>query len=72
MTRAAEYREMTGEELHEKLEDLREGLYRLRHRRAVEEDVGPGQVREHRKEIARVLTVLRERELVAATEEAAQ
>ncbi len=61
--KADDYRGMTDEEMREKLEDLRESLYRLRHRRAVEEDVGTGQIGEARKDIARVLTVLREREL---------
>jgi len=60
-----EVRDLTTEELNEKLYSLREQLFELRRKKAVGALEHGEEVARVRKDIARVLMVLRERELQA-------
>ncbi len=57
-----EVRDLTSEELERKLSDLKGELFNLRFQLATGQLDNPMRVREVRKSIARVKTVLRERE----------
>ena len=61
----SEVRELTTPELNEKLYSLREQLFELRRKKAVGALEHGEEVARVRKDIARVLMVLRERELAA-------
>ncbi len=63
--RAAELRTMTDEQLRELLRENRETLFRLRVQAESERLDTPSELKRLRREIARILTVLRERELAA-------
>lgn len=56
-----EIRELSTEELEQKLADLREERFRLRFRSATEAIDQPLQFRTLRRDVARIKTVLRER-----------
>ena len=58
-----EIREMSTQELNEKVYLLKEQLFHLRRKKAVGQLEHAEQVRGIRKDIARIYTVLREREL---------
>jgi large subunit ribosomal protein L29 len=55
-------REMTAEEIQLRLTELREELFNLRFRNSMRQLDNPLKIREGRREIARLLTVLREKE----------
>ena len=55
-------RELTAEELQEKRGDFREDLFRLRMRKAVAQLENPIRLRQLRRDIARIETILRERD----------
>ncbi len=57
------YREMTREELERIARDLREELFNLRFRVSTQKLDNPLKLRELRRDLARVLTILREDEL---------
>ncbi|MCD6133648.1 MAG: 50S ribosomal protein L29 [Deltaproteobacteria bacterium] len=57
-----EIREMNPEELNKKLQDLKQELFNLRLRKNTEQLENPRRFRDIKREIARILTVLRERE----------
>lgn len=59
----AELREMSNEELVEALAEAKEERFNLRFQFATNQLDNTSRVREVKKEIARILTVLREREL---------
>ena len=61
--KAGEIRELSDEELAVELKNLREGLFRLRFREVTENAQNAPEARALRKDIARVLTIMREREL---------
>ncbi|MCD6404506.1 MAG: 50S ribosomal protein L29 [Planctomycetes bacterium] len=61
--KAAEVRELSDEELAVELQNLQEGLFRLRVRKITENIHNAGEVRSLRRDIARVLTIMRERQL---------
>jgi len=61
--RAQDIRELTDEEIQERLGELREEQFRLRFRSATMELENPKLLTEIRRDIARMKTVLREREL---------
>ena len=65
----SELRKKQDDELIDLFEDLKESLYKLRINRGTGELVDTTQFRKARRDIARVLTVLRERELAAAVVE---
>ncbi len=60
--KASELREMTKEELLRKVAELRDELFKLKLRRATEQLPNPLRLRVLRREIARCLTVLKEKE----------
>ncbi|NLJ86240.1 MAG: 50S ribosomal protein L29 [Firmicutes bacterium] len=61
--KAEEIRAMTTEELGRKLDDLKEELFNLRFQLVTAQLDNPMRVRDVRRDIARVKTILREREL---------
>ncbi len=71
MASAAELREMNDEQLAFALRDIRDELFRLRFQAATERLDAPGNLRKLRREIARILTIQRERELIAGAADAA-
>ncbi len=58
---AREFRDLSDEELDQKLAELTEERFRLRFRSATEQIDNPLQFRTIRRDIARIKTVLRER-----------
>ena len=64
MTSAVELREMNDEQLDFSLRDTRDELFRLRFQSATERLDAPSNLRKFRREIARILTIQRERELL--------
>jgi large subunit ribosomal protein L29 len=58
-------REMTADEIRMRLQELREELFNLRFRNAMKQLDNPLKIRASRREMARLLTVLREKEQVA-------
>ncbi len=63
--KASELREMTLEELRKLELELREKLFLLRFRAKIGQIESPMEIRKTRKDLARVLTVMREKELSA-------
>ena len=59
--KAKEFREMTAEELNKKLGELKEELFRLRFQLAVNQLDNPHRITDVKHDIARVLTVLSEK-----------
>lgn len=68
MARAAELREMADEELIDRLEGNKEELFNLRFQLATGQLDDPNRIKDVRHDIARVLTVLRERHIEAEVE----
>lgn len=60
---AGELRELTTDELEEKVTELKEELFNLRFQLATRQLENPMRLKEVRKSIARAKTVMREREL---------
>jgi large subunit ribosomal protein L29 len=60
--RIKEYRDKPSDELRADLDNFRRELFNLRFQSATEQIENPSQIRETRRAIARVMTVLRERE----------
>ncbi|HBU12875.1 MAG TPA: 50S ribosomal protein L29 [Clostridiales bacterium] len=63
--KTSEIRELTQEELVHKLRDLKSEFFNLRFQLATGQLNNPSSIRNIKKDIARVKTVLREQELVA-------
>ncbi len=61
--KARELHELTTEELEQKRNDFREDLFRLRMRKAVGQLENPIRLRQLRRDIARISTILRARAL---------
>ncbi|RKD34121.1 50S ribosomal protein L29 [Thermohalobacter berrensis] len=61
--KAKELRELTSKELNEKLSELKSELFNLRFQLATGQLDNPMRIKMVRKDIARIKTVLREREL---------
>ena len=61
--KASELRELTGEELQTKLTELKEELFNLRFQLAVNQLENSNRIGAVKKDIARVSTILRQREL---------
>jgi large subunit ribosomal protein L29 len=66
MTKAKELRELNLEELDQKLVESKQELFNLRFQLATGKQDNSARLGEVRREIARVFTVLREREIEAA------
>ncbi|NLO82023.1 MAG: 50S ribosomal protein L29 [Clostridiales bacterium] len=64
--KASELREMTNEELNERVNELKAELFNLRFQLATGQLENPMRIREVKRNIARIKTILRERELKAA------
>ncbi len=64
--KASELRELTKDELLQKLEDLKEELFNLRMRNATNNLENPRRIREIKKDIARINTVITEKEKKAS------
>ena len=56
-----EIREMTSEQLNEKLKELKNELFRLRFQNAINQLDNPHKIADVKHDIARVMTVLREK-----------
>ena len=67
MSKPQEIREMSDEQLDFALKESREGLFRLRFQAATERSDAPSNLRRIRREIARILTIKREREIAASS-----
>jgi large subunit ribosomal protein L29 len=65
MMKVSNIREMTDEQIHERIGELREELFRLRFRGRMMQLENPQLPKQVRREIARMKTILRERELRA-------
>jgi large subunit ribosomal protein L29 len=63
--KAKAMRDMSPDEIRTRLQELREELFNLRFRNAMKQLDNPLKIREGRRELARLLTVLREKEQVA-------
>ncbi|QJA05732.1 50S ribosomal protein L29 [Thermosulfurimonas marina] len=61
--KARELRELSLPELKEKLRELREELFNLRFQKTIHQLENPMRIRQVKRDIARVLTVIREKEL---------
>ncbi|RME78830.1 MAG: 50S ribosomal protein L29 [Planctomycetota bacterium] len=61
--KAKDLRNMDLQELRENWENLEEKLFQLRFQSVTEEIQNPAAIREMRKDIARILTVIREKEI---------
>ena len=64
--KAPAFREMTADEIRARVAELREDLFNLRFRNTMKQLDNPLKIRESRREMARLLTVLKEKERVAA------
>ena len=65
MPKKENYKEMADDELKKKLDELVKGLFNLRFRKVTDVVENPAQFKKDRRNIARIKTVLRERELKA-------
>jgi len=66
--KASEFREMTDRELQDRLQQARDELFRLRFQHATKQLGNPMRLREVRHDVARILTIVREREQAAGAE----
>lgn len=62
--KAADIRELTVEELHGRENDLADQLFRLRIQKSMGQLEAPLKVREVRRDLARIKTILREKQTV--------
>jgi large subunit ribosomal protein L29 len=63
--KAQAMREQTPDEIRQRVQELREELFNLRFRNSMRQLDNPLKIRESRREMARLLTVLREKEAKA-------
>ena len=63
--KAKQFNELTTQELIEREKELKSELFNLRFQQATSELTNPMRIKECKKDIARVMTILRERELKA-------
>jgi large subunit ribosomal protein L29 len=68
--KADEIRDMSDEQIHQELEALERRVFDLRTQAATEELGVPSELRAARRDIARMRTILRQRELAAAADAA--
>jgi large subunit ribosomal protein L29 len=64
--KANAYRDQTVEELQARVSDLRQSLFNLRTRTATGEMKNVSQIRHEKRELACVLTIIREKEVAVA------
>jgi len=68
MMTATELRELPDDELRQKLDESKEELFNLRFQVVTGQLDNPRRIKDIKREIARVLTVMRERDIAAARE----
>ena len=68
MSTASELRELPDDELRQKLDEGKEELFNLRFQIVTGQLDDPRRIKQVKREVARVLTVLREREIAATRE----
>jgi len=61
-TKAADYRIMTDEQLDLTMRELEKNLFNLRFQSATDRLETPSEIRQHKREIARILTIIREKQ----------
>lgn len=61
--KASEIRELSGEELENKIKELKDELFHLRFQHAINQLDNPMRLKAVKKDIARIKTILRQREL---------
>ncbi len=66
MPKGKNYRDMPDDELRKELDDLVKGLLNLRFRKVTDVVENPAAFKQNRRQIARIRTILREREIKAA------
>lgn len=66
MAKKNPYVELTDAELHKKMDELIKGLFNLRFRKVTDVVENPAQFKKDRRNIARIKTILRARELKTA------
>ena len=69
--KASQFNEMTSAELSQKLEQLKGEIFNLRFQLATNQLQNPMMIKQTKRDIARVQTILREREIKAASGEQA-
>ena len=69
---ASELRELSDDELRENLAESKEELFNLRFQIVTGQLDNPRRIKQVKREIARILTVMRERDIAAAAAEADQ
>ena len=63
--KVGEFRDLGAEELRQREKDLDDQLFRLRIQKSMGQLEAPAKVRDLRKDLARIKTILREKELAA-------
>ncbi len=63
MTKAADVRDMTTDEIRDQIAQKQEELFRLRFRGATQQLENPTLIKNLRRDVARMRTILREREM---------
>ena len=63
MTKAADIRDMSTDDIKERIGEMQEELFRLRFRGATQQLENPSLIRSLRRDVARMRTILREREM---------
>ncbi len=64
--KAADIRELTVDDLRGRVKDLEDQIFRFRIQKSMGQLEAPGKARELRRDLARINTILREKELQAA------
>jgi len=64
---ADEIRDLTDEELNDRIGQAQEELFRLRFRSATQQLENPSLIRKLRRDVARMKTILRQRELTSSS-----
>ncbi len=67
--KASEIRDMTADEMNEKLADLKDELFRLRFQLAVNQLENTSRIKTVKRDIAKIKTVLREAEISAGVKQ---
>ncbi|MGA9773720.1 MAG: 50S ribosomal protein L29 [Blastocatellia bacterium] len=63
--KAEEFRELSDEDLHAKINELKESIFRMRFKISLGNTDVVKQLRESRKDLARVKTLIRQREIAS-------
>ena len=62
MTKVAEFRDLAADELRQRVKELDDQLFRLRIQKSMGQLEAPAKVRDVRRDLARVKTILREKQ----------